>query len=1240
MSTSLIKKSAVALAVTGALVAASSVSAATAEQYNLNNKKLIKSEISVSMKQNASIASSWLVKLKTASISQTSMANVAKIEAAQNSVESTIGSMDLNITVLAKTSKLVNSIVVKGDQKEVEKLLSHAEVENVYPVYDYDLDIADGADYIKATPLLESGVANGEGVRVAVLDTGIDYTHAAFGGAGTIEAYTAAATDPADEVSWPQGQVKGGWDFVNNDPDPIDAGTSHGTHVSHSVTGIAPNVELFVYSVCNSGCPGLAQLLALESAMDPNGDGNIEDRVDVINMSLGGDYGDRATDAVGLLINEAVRLGTNLVISAGNDGAYPFIVGGPSTSENALSVGAMTHPVIKSAVVSGDFLGAEASVNASGFNPEKEFAFDNTSAPLVYPTDNQMACDPFAEGTDFTGKAVIVDRGACNFTQKVINAQEKGAVFVLIANHTPGAGATAPGGSDPAVAIPSVGISYELGMSLKEALAGEDEVVYSVASELFDQEGAIASFTSRGPSMNGLLKPEITAPGVSIMTAEPGTGTELAGATGTSFSGPMTAGAMSLLKEALPERNAFELKATIMNTASLNVTMEPRATNPDTTMAPISYIGAGLVDVEKASNLPVAAWAKDTKQAALSFGLVNLAETAELTKTVQVKNFSNEAKTYTLSLEHRFADDVERGAIAMSYPDSITVPAGQVFSFDVVATIDPAKLPEWTLNSGNVGTPEATDDLTTLELDGALNFLEDGEQAFHLVYHVLPKATASVEISPTLTDEGTVHVLTNTGSVDFEPIFAEVTAVDEAEGAMLDIVSASIETVAISPEACASGYATFTTLVMDKGFTHTYIGGFMADFDLDQDGTYDVTVQNGKLEWFYDVPATPITFTHGYGSTSGSLNNAYHTVGNNFLTLQSCLGDFGLEAKDLEQATATVRFRTEEETWTPIPSASLDDVTTEYTFSQAKVVAELVSASAEGTMSVSADDAESMSVVDVLKPGESAQINTAGTDFIVLSTSGSKALNATPTSDKDVAPVVTAAEFTVDENTANEAVIGQLEVTYPAEFANPLAEYIVINSTSSAVNVTASGSVVVANAEQLDFEAGLTMVELEVVAVNTSGKPSESEIIKVMVNNVADSAPELTVTMVAETVAENNERTLVADLTAMINEADATLASFEVTEGDAFEIEDAQLFLKAGQDFEAGAELMAKVVAKDSAELMSTAVDVTVTLTDIDETPPVVVVPEAKKKSSSGSLAWLMLLATPFAFLRRRKSQK
>ena len=373
--------------------------------------------------------------------------------------------------------------------------------------------------------------------------------------------------------------------------------------------------------------------------------------------------------------------------------------------------------------------------------------------------------------------------------------------------------------------------------------------------------------------MGGLLKPEITAPGVNIMTAHPGLGDGLTGATGTSFSGPITAGAVSLLKEALPERNAFEIKATLMNTANLNVTMEPLAVNPDAELAPISYIGAGLVDVNKAANLPVAAWAADTKQAALSFGLVSASETVELTKTVQVKNFSNEDKVYTLSLEQRYADDVERGSFALDYPESITVPAGQTMSFDVTATIDPATLPEWTLTDDNIGSQDATADLTNLELDGALIFSDGSDEAFHLVYHVLPKANAAMSFMPVMTDDGVAHELTNTGAVALEPVFAPTVMTDEVdEDQRLDLVGASIETFAVSSDVCDSGYVTLTTLVMNEGITHSYVGGFMADFDVDQDGTYDVTVQNGKLEWFYDVePGTAITFTHGYGSSSGNL---------------------------------------------------------------------------------------------------------------------------------------------------------------------------------------------------------------------------------------------------------------------------------------------------------------------------------------------------------------------------------
>ncbi|KTG20032.1 serine protease [Pseudoalteromonas sp. XI10] len=1133
MSKNLIKRTAVALAVTSAMCA--SAQANDFSKYNLAGKKLIQSSAVTKKEQKAHReATSWLIKLNApASVNAKTMgADVASIQAqakvAQASVEQAINSMDLPVKVVAKTSTLVSSIVVNGNKQDVAKLLSNSQVEGIYPVYDYELHVADSADYIEATPLVSNGLATGEGVRVAVLDTGIDYTHTAFGGAGTDEAYAAAIADPAS-VDWPQGKVLGGYDYINDDADPIDVDTNHGTHVSHSVNGIAPNVDLFVYSVCNSGCPGLAQLLALESAMDPNGDGDMSDRVDVVNMSLGGDYGDIANDAVGLFINQAVKLGTNVVISAGNDGAYPFIVGGPSTTENALSVGAMTHPTGEESVGSGTVNGEEAVVQPASFGPQMAFSYTNENLELVYPDANQTACEAFADDVDFTGKGVIIDRGACAFTVKVLAAQAKGAEFVIIANNTDDGTPAPMGGSDPTVTIPSVGVTFAAGTALK---AGG---TFNLTVERLVMSGAIADFTSRGPSMGGLLKPEITAPGVNIMTAHPGLGDGLTGATGTSFSGPITAGAVSLLKEALPERNAFEIKATLMNTANLNVTMEPLAINPDAELAPISYIGAGLVDVNKAANLPVAAWAADTKQAALSFGLVNASETVELTKTVQVKNFSNEDQVYTLSLEQRYADDVERGSFSLDYPESITVPAGQTMSFDVTATIDPATLPEWTLTEENIGSQDATADLTNLELDGALIFSDGSDEAFHLVYHVLPKANAAMSFMPVVTDNGVAHEVTNTGAVALDPVFAPTVMTDDIdEDQRFDLVGASIETFAVSAEICESGYVTLTTLVLNEGITHSYVGGFMADFDMDQDGVYDVTVQNGKLEWFYDVePGTAITFTHGYGSASGFLDNYYQIIGNNHLTMQSCIEAFGLTADDIGRATVDVRFRTEEETWTPIATEEGDVAMGTYTFTDASsdVYAMFVDEAGEAVSSI--------------EPGASATLYNAGEDFMILSDSGSKAYAATPESDSNTPPVVADTEFSVDENTENGTVIGTLEATYGADLASPVTEFIVISSSSTAISVTSSGDVVVMNQDVLDYDAGLTSIELEVVATDRSGNVSESAMVTVTVNNLADEASE----------------------------------------------------------------------------------------------QPVEAEEPEKKKSSSGSLAWLTLLAAPFAFMRRRKQK-
>lgn len=108
---------------------------------------------------------------------------------------------------------------------------------------------------------------------------------------------------------------------------------------------IAPKAEIYAYKVCEKTvCNGVAQIKALETAMDPNGDDDTSDRVSTINMSIGRDFGDIEGSAVQTMITAMTKLGINIVVSAGNDGPVPFIVGGPSTNNSALSVGAMTHP--------------------------------------------------------------------------------------------------------------------------------------------------------------------------------------------------------------------------------------------------------------------------------------------------------------------------------------------------------------------------------------------------------------------------------------------------------------------------------------------------------------------------------------------------------------------------------------------------------------------------------------------------------------------------------------------------------------------------------------------------------------------------------------------------------------------------------------------------------------------------------------------------------------------------------
>ncbi|MBB1370801.1 S8 family serine peptidase [Pseudoalteromonas sp. SR45-4] len=1117
MSKNIIKKTAIATAVSSAFIA-TLASASNLPTANITYQKAeaVKEQVADKKEPSAHMivlrATTSVDAYVAGTYQQSNNREItANIEQLQDTMTLELNSLDFDAKIIGKTKILAPTLIVQASAEALAKIAKDSRVAKVLPMFDSELHVAASSDYINAKPLIVDGIASGKGQRVAVLDTGIDYTHQAFGGEGTVEAYNAAQADPAT-VAWPQGVVKGGYDFINEDADPIEndpanspatgAPTNHGTSSSNSVNGIAPDVELYVYSVCGGGCPSAAQAAALEAAMDPNGDGDISDRVDVMNMSLGGEFGDTYTGGgTQYLIQRAVELGVNMVISAGNDGDNPFRIGGPSTTPNALSVGAMTHPTTEIGVATGTIAGVEGDIQPSSFGPQEAYTITGADIELVYPDANQNGCVAFAADVDFTGKAVLIDRGACAFTDKVLNAQINGAEFVMIANNTDDGTPAPMGGFDAAVTIKNVGINFAAGAALKAQLAAGGPATFDISIDIKTTSGAVATFSSRGPSMDGLLKPEITAPGTSIDVAAAGTQTGTNPVSGTSFSGPITAGAVAMIREAHPDRNAFEIKATIMNAANLNVTNEPLAINPASELAPISMIGAGLVDVAKAVNLPVAAWVNNakfnTKQAALSFGLESMTETASLTKTVTVKNFSADAKTYNLRTEARYQSDIDTAAISWDFPASITVPAGQAINFDVVLTVDPAKLPEWNLNNPfsaeEVAARSAA--LTSVEFDGALVFDDastDTDHDLHLVYHAMPKAATELSVSSQIVDSEMALVVTNSGQTEIMPQAESIVAVGvektfaEAE---FNILATTFS--AFNAEFCDSGIFVTSSIQLRDPLTHTFQAGYRLEIDTDNDGVADQFMTNlndrGRDTAFPGRSRTLIGETDGAGNDSWAWGTPlYHSAGEDTITFSGCSELLNIDGTLLGEQ---MNFK-----------ASVG-----YAAYQSGVFTETDSVTGSTVFGMQPQVAftslETGEAVTTLKPGEKAVVTASG-PFALTQASGLDVVKVMAAADLEVpdvsAPALVGGEFTVSEDAANGTVVGALTVT-ESEFDLAISEYFVQSNTHQGLGVDADGQVVVTNTALL---TGDSSAEIQVVAIDTRGNVSEPAMVTVSITKV------------------------------------------------------------------------------------------------------------------------------------------
>ncbi len=702
--------------------------------------------------------------------------HVSKLNAKQDALSSQV--KGLGGVELARMTRSLDAVVFAIDSSKMKDLEALSGIASVRPIADYELDLSETVPYIGAAAV-QSGGFDGTGIDVAVIDSGIDYTHQNFGGLGTAAAYTAAyGTSTGDARTrttdglFPTAKVVGGFDFVGEvwpsgalapDPDPIDCGPAtilapcaggHGSHVSDIIAGIGPNkgvapgAKLHMFKACSavsSSCSGVALLQAVDAALDPNGNGDISDRADVVNLSLGASYG-QIEDDLSFALANAARAGAVVVASAGNSADRPYITGSPSSTPEIISVAqtqvpsALLFRIVTSSHTAG---GVHQDWSAAPSLVSGALTYDTTNASTRRGCTNAAGGNPYAPGSH-TGQVLLMDRGLCAVSRKVANAASAGAVAAVIANNVSQAPGDLPpsfsfgGPGLPPLAISGYTITLADGNSFKALSLGQTATINPTTAAGLVMNMVPSS--SRGPNYSfNAIKPDIGAPGASVST-EAGTGTLETAFGGTSGAAPMVAGSAALLLDKNPNLSVGEVKSLLMNTAETNIGLNPVALPG--VLAPITRIGGGEVRVNRAVASGTAAWDVDGNGASLSFGFHAIADQAVLHKNVAVRNYGSSSKTYSITPSFRFANDAASGAVTVDTPSSIQVPGGQTKQFDVKLTVDASKLPTWDLNGGSRGGDGFR--LQGVEFDGYITINGGANDTVHVAWHVLPHKAAEV----------------------------------------------------------------------------------------------------------------------------------------------------------------------------------------------------------------------------------------------------------------------------------------------------------------------------------------------------------------------------------------------------------------------------------------------------------------------------------------------------------------
>lgn len=569
----------------------------------------------------------------------------ARVRAEQTRVRRSLGGRKVEVT--ASLENVVNALVVHAPGQSAADLARIPGVKRVYKDRTYRLVLDRSVQLQKVLDgwnIIGGPEKAGIGVKIAIIDTGIDVDHPGFRDTGfempngfplvnkdTDRRYTNKKVIVArnyDNRAFSNAQdVQGHGTAVAM----VAAGVSHEASAAR-ISGVAPQAWLGSYKVFRDDSEGARTsdiLRALEDA--------VSDGMDIVNLSLGGFPAERpADDILAQVVDRASAAGILVIVAAGNEGPGPNTIGSPATAASAIAVGNAANDRIFAALATPEGSAPYIVVPGDGPNSRTPIRAVLVDVQSLDPT--ALACGALPAGS-LSGKTALILRGVCFFEDKLNNALRAGASAALVYTDAQRPAAESMGVGT--ARLPAAMLSNADGLDLKQRVADNSDLLitlnFNLSAVPVDSK-QISNSSSRGPGVDFSVKPELLAVGSSVFTAAPVSNGAPAWTviSGTSFSSPMVAGAAAVVKSARRGLSPDQYRSLLVNSTTAFLTK-------DVSSLPIQQTGGGLLDLSASLRSTVVA-----APAALNFGAGG--NTMDIARSIRVTNLSTSSDTFTIAV--------------------------------------------------------------------------------------------------------------------------------------------------------------------------------------------------------------------------------------------------------------------------------------------------------------------------------------------------------------------------------------------------------------------------------------------------------------------------------------------------------------------------------------------------------------------------------------------------------------